>query len=97
MDDSEKCINDQAVELLVQTDCLERNSAPHGVLKQYLEEGIESLTPKQKYIFEQHVRVFFEGKCFVCGEILSLDEFTSELGESQKMCGYHRYQCSKDD
>ncbi|HHF0557565.1 hypothetical protein [Vibrio alginolyticus] len=95
--ESEKYFNDQAIEILVEIGCIERGSPTHGVLKQYLGRGYDSLSNNQRHHFHESVKPLLSQKCFVCGEPLSLDELVSELGETNRMCGYHRYQVTKDD
>lgn len=95
--DNEKFLNDQAIELLVRSGFIEKGSATHGVLKQYLGKGYDSLTEKQKYHFHKTVEPLLNEKCDMCGEKLTLDELTSELHQPTKLCGYHRYLISKDD
>ncbi|ELA9326014.1 hypothetical protein [Vibrio parahaemolyticus] len=96
-DNNEKLLNDQAIQLLVDLVYIEKGSAQHGVLKQYLGEGYGSLSEKQRYHFHESVEPLLNQTCAICGEQLSLDELTSELHESEKLCGRHRWQISKDD
>ncbi|MDV6251061.1 hypothetical protein [Vibrio sp. EA2] len=95
--DDEKHINDQAIALLVAVGYLEEGSPTHGILKQYLDKGYNSLTKNQRYHFHETVEPLLNQKCNLCGEVLSLDDLASEIHQNVKLCGYHRYQVSKDD
>ncbi|EPQ9968093.1 hypothetical protein ACUYO1_004400 [Vibrio vulnificus] len=96
-DDNEKLLNDQAIQLLVELGYIEKDSAQHGVLKQCVGKGYDSLSKNQKYHFHESVEPLLNQTCAICGEQLSLDDLTSELHETTRLCGYHRYQLSKDD
>ena len=61
------------------------NGTEAGIAKQVLEKGYNSLTKKQKYVFDNAIKKNTESKCKQCGGVIPWDEMLEAL-ENGGLC-----------
>ena len=69
-----------------------------GIAKLVIDKGEEALSPKQKYVFHEHViKPNTVSECMRCGNDIPWSEMIEAV--DSKLCGYCAYQVekSKDD
>ncbi len=67
-----------------------------GIAQKALAEGEDRLSPKQRYIFDKHVRrTYFSLECEVCHCDVPLSEFAR--WEDERMCYGHAKEMAKAD
>ena len=70
--------------------------AAEGITKKVIAEGEDSLSEKQGYVFETHVRgEFVTDECSRCGSDIPWSEMYSAYDSG--MCGWCEHMTSKDD
>ena len=97
--DSELSDNNEAIETLEALGHLQQDLPEYGVAKQWVNQGIDSLSPKQKRIFDKHIAPVVFKKCEMCDDVLSLPDLVAALdhNDGKIFCSYHRYLYDKND
>lgn len=89
--------NLQALEELADMGYLDKNSPAYGIAKKYLHEGEESLSEKQKYVFNKEVVPIIYKPCARCSEGIELNALPIAYEEGLMLCSYHRHKYYKDE
>ncbi|WP_036487100.1 hypothetical protein [Myxosarcina sp. GI1] len=84
----------ELLELLVDNGHLEGSAL--GITKQVIDRGVNSLSSKQKYVFENKVlKNYVIESCSICGGGISWSEMYQAI-ENEGICGYCEHKLSKD-
>ena len=70
--------------------------AAEGITKQVITKGEESLSDKQKYVFDKEVLGKYVKECTRCGINIPWSEMSAAL-ENGGFCNYCEHMMSKDD
>lgn len=96
--DPETADNELTIEELVVAGYIEEESKEHGVARQWANTGYDSLTSKQRVVFDNSLGKLMEGaECSVCDGPIPFNELPLYLAEGDRLCSYHRHQAMKDD
>ncbi|MBO9108021.1 MULTISPECIES: hypothetical protein [Agrobacterium] len=72
------------------------DDAAEGITKKVIGEGEESLSDKQRYVFNTKVKsVFLRPKCSLCEQPVEWDIAYEELGSSNPRCSSCNYRYEK--
>ncbi|MCA8865302.1 MULTISPECIES: hypothetical protein [unclassified Halomonas] len=98
MDDFELGDNEQAIEELIELGYLDHGSKEYGITRQFVNDGYDSLSTKQKHIFNQSTGLLMKNaKCLVCDNSIPFSELPVFLEEGDQLCSYHRNSSFKND
>lgn len=89
--------NLEALSTLADMGYLDKDSAAFGIAQQYFHEGYDSLSSKQKHLFDKHVTPVIGKECGACGEGIELSALPNAYEEGVMLCSYHMYRLHKDD
>ena len=96
-DDPQIADNEQAIEELIALGFIERGTKEHGIIRQWVSQGDESLSARQRYIFEQTMRPLMQGaECSVCREEIAFSDLPTFLEEGGSLCSYHRHSSGRE-
>lgn len=62
------------------------NGASAGIARQVIDRGTDSLTEKQRFVFDKHIEGEFRTECDVCGCRRSWDEVRDSLFLEHSTC-----------
>ena len=96
-DDPELGDSLQALDEVADMGYIDRESAAYGIALQYLNEGENSLSEKQKYVFNKKVAPVIFKTCSRCSEGIELSALSIAYEEGLMLCGYHRHKHYKDE
>lgn len=85
-----------ALEVFVEEGLIDPEQPAYGVMKQVIHDGVESLSPKQRFVYERHLAPIFERKCAVC-HANTMSDIAYMLENDSGVCSYHHHQLLKDD
>jgi hypothetical protein len=74
------------LELLIENEDLNRDA--HGITKQVIAEGEDSLTPRQRFVFQRDVLRVFDKPCEGCDCHIPWDEKYDAYHERDGFCVY---------
>ncbi|WP_335921910.1 hypothetical protein [Shewanella chilikensis] len=89
--------NLEALSTLADMGYIDKDSAAFGIAQQYFHEGFDSLSEKQRAIFNKHISPVIGKACGVCGEGIEMSALPNAYEEGKMLCSYHMYQFQKDD
>lgn len=87
--DLETIANLNAFGELADMGLFDRESASFGVALQCLEEGYESLSDKQKHVFDKYVAPILGKECAVCHQGIPIPELPLAYESGANLCSYH--------
>ena len=88
--------NLDALESLSNMGRIDKTSAAYGVARRCFTEGYDSLTAKQKYVYDKNIAPAIKMECAVCGEDIELTALPLAYEEKSMLCSYHRYRMEKE-
>lgn len=86
-----------ALDTLSMTGYLDSNKPSFGIAKLYLHEGYQSLSSKQKFLFDKEIAPVIYQVCGACGESIEMSALMNAFKEGRMLCSYHMYQYRKND
>ncbi|MEY4938119.1 MAG: hypothetical protein RIS64_4480 [Bacteroidota bacterium] len=69
------------------------NLKEEGIAKLVLDKGFDTLSDKQKFVFENSISDYIYDECDLCGENITW----SEMSAKSWLCGSCDHRMSKDD
>ncbi len=67
----------------------DKRSAAYGIALQCFHDGYDSLSDKQKYIFDNEISPVIGKSCLVCGNGIELEALPNAYEEGKMLCSYH--------
>lgn len=90
--------NEKTIEELVAAGYIEKNSREHGVARQWANDGYDSLSGKQRTVFDNSLgKLMRDTQCPICDDGVPFNELPAALEEGSSLCGYHRHISMKND
>ena len=96
-DDPELGDNLEALEQLVEAGYIEQSSPAEGIARLFVHEGIDALTPKQRYVFNRDLSDVLLQTCVRCGEGIAISTLPDAYEQDAMLCSYHLYKQNKGE
>jgi len=87
----------QAIEELVDMGYIDPEKPGYGIAKKIAHDGVDSLSLKQKQVYEKYLAPVFDKVCQVCGNQISVVDLPMAYETDVMLCGYHRAQGENTD
>ncbi len=95
--DPELSDNLDALDALATMGYLNTERPSFGIAKKYLHDGYDSLSSKQKFLFDKEIAPIIYRVCGACGEGIELSALSTAYEEDCMLCSYHLHQSCKND